>query len=326
MVRSSVRAKKRLKKEAVYRSFVWQKPLGSRPTHLRSPGRLLLDSWRIFRNNLLVFSLLGLVFICLAYILFLSASPIVDLSQLQDELQLRYGDGFSGGLSTALAMLPDLFTVVGQYMLDALVLFAGAHIVLSLALWWLIRRLVEPGAKAKIRIRDALYFGPAQFVPFTLLAVLLSFQLLPFLIAADFAAQLRDNGILQTNWEQAGALAVVFFIGGLCFYWLIGGLFSLIVGSLPGTRPFEALRSSWQLAHRRRMAIAGRLFFMISLAVLGICLLCLPFLALIPRWAEYFFYLIALDFFILGHIYFYLLYSDLLKARTAKESEGGDED
>ena len=324
MVKSSVRAKKRLKKAAVYRSFVWQKPLGARQAHLRSPGRLWLDSWRIFRSNLVLFSLLGLIFVCLAYILFLSASPIVDLGQLQEELRQRYGDGFSGSLSIALAMLPDLFTVVGQYLLDALVLFAGAHLVLSLALWWLIRRLVDAGAKAKIRVRDALYFGPAQFVPFTLLAVLLSFQLLPFLIAADFAAQLRDNGTLQTNWEQAGALVVVFFIGGLCFYWLIGGLFSLIVGSLPGTRPFEALRASWQLTHRRRMAITGRLFFMFSLAVLGICLLSLPFLALIPRWAEYFFYLIALDFFILSHIYCYLLYSDLLKTQTAKEDAGED--
>ena len=324
MVKSSVRAKKRLKKEAVYRSFAWQKSLGSRPGQLRSPGRLWLDSWRIFRSNLVVFSLLGLVFICLAYILFLSASPIVDLGQLQEELRQRYGGGLSGGLSIALAMLPDLFTVVGQYLLDALVLFAAAHLVLSLALWWMIRRLVDAGKKAKIRVRDALYFGPSQFVPFTLLAVLLSFQLLPFLIAADFAAQLRDNGTLQTNWEQAGALAVVFFIGGLCLYWLIGGLFSLIVGSLPGTRPFEALRASWQLTHRRRTAVIGRLFFMFALAVLGICLLSLPFLALIPRLAEYFFYLIALDFFILGHIYCYLLYSDLLKTQTAKEDEDED--
>ena len=323
MVKSSSQPKRRFRKEAVYQSFVWQKPLGKAPSRIRSAGQLLIASWLILKHNLLVFSLLSLVFLCVAYVLFLSASPITDLGQLQQDLQQRRGEGWSAVLSTSLSLLPNLIALVGQYILDALALFVAAHLILSLALWWLIRRLVESGKQAKIKIRDALYFGPAQIVPFTLLTLTLSFQLLPALIVTDFATQLRVNETLQSNWEQAAALLVVIFIYGICFYWFVGGFFSVIVGSLPGTRPFKAWQTSLQLTHRRRLPIASRLFFMLSLSVLGICLLSLPFLAFIPRWAEYGFYLLALGFFILSHIYCFLLYSDLLKFQNARQEKNG---
>ena len=324
MVKSSSKPKRRFKKEVVYQSFVWQKPLGKAPSQIRPAAQLFIASWLIFKRNLFAFSLLGLVFLFIAYVLFLSASPISDLGQLQQDLQQRRGNGWSSGLSVALSLLPNLIALVGQYILDALVLFVAAHLVLSLSLWWLIRRIVDNGRQAKIKIRDALYFGSAQIVPFTLLMITLSLQLLPALIVTDFATQLRVNEILQSNWEQAAALLVVVLIYGICFYWFIGGFFSLIIGSLPGTRPFKAWQASLQLTHRRRLPVASRLFFMLSLSALGLCLLSLPFLAFIPRWAEYAFYLLALGFFILSHIYCFLLYSDLLKFQNTERETNGE--
>ena len=316
MVKSSVRAKKRLKKEAVYRSFVWQKPLRRAPSGLRPPLALLAASWRLLRRDWPAFSLLGLIFLGVAFVLFLSASPAVDLEQLYEARRQGYTPGALGALAAALAILPDLIALVGQYFLDTLAVFTVSHLALSLSLWWLIRQL-SVARRGRLKVRDAFYFGPAQIVPFSLLAIVLSLQLLPALIAADFASQLRLSQTLSSNWEQAGALVVLFLIFALCFYWLIGGFFSLIVASLPGTRPFQAWQTSLQLTHRRRLAVAGRLSFLVCLAALAVCLLALPFLIFVPGWAEYGFYAVGLGFMIFGHIYCFLLYGDLLKLSGA---------
>ena len=110
----------------------------------------------------------------------------------------------------------------------------------SLSVLWLIRNLSKQAGKGKIRVREAVYFGPAQLVPFITLGLLLLLQLLPSLIVADFGAQLRENGVLGTNLEQAAGVAVILSFLALSFYWLAGGIFSLIIISLPG---FEAARS-----------------------------------------------------------------------------------
>ena len=313
MARDPHRSQRRTKKEAVYKSFRLQKPLGRPASGLRPPLALMAASWRLLRRDWLSFSLLGLIFLVVAYVLFLSASPAVDLEQLHEARRQSHEPGVFGALSAALSVLPDLIALVGQYFLDAFAAFAAAHLVLSLSLWWLVRQLHERRQDRRLKARDAFYFGPAQIVPFGLLTIVLSLQLLPALVAADFATQLRLNQTLDSNWEQAGALAVLLLIFGFCFYWLVGGFFSLIVASLPGTRPLQAWQTSLQLTHRRRLAVAGRLGFCLFLATPAVCLPALPFLILAPGWAEYGLYAAGLATAIFIHVYCFLLYGDLLK-------------
>lgn len=306
----------RFKKEQVYRSFAWQKPLKYKKTNLKSAFSLYKESLIFFRQHLWQFSLLSSIFLIIAFVLFLSGSAL-DLKQAQIELRQRYGDGFQAEISVILALMPEMINVLEQRLSQAIGWFIGLNLFISLSLWWLIRRLQDlKEATKKIEVKDAIYFGPAQIIPFTLIIFTLIIQLLPALIVTDFATQLRTNEVLQGNLEQLGVVLIILSSYALSLYWVVGGIFSLIIVSLPGARPLKAWQTSWHLSHRRRRLILSRLIFLIIFSVFLACILILPALWLIPQWADYLFYLIGLNFFIIGHIYCFLLYQDLLTAKT----------
>ena len=307
---------KHLRKEKVYKSFVLQKPLSRKKTDFKSAAKILGASLRFFRQHIRYFSLLSLVFLVLAFLFFLSAEPVLDLKQLQTDLRLRYGDGWSAEVYTTLNLLPELINLLGRRIAQTLGLFIILNFLISLSLWWLIRNLQEFKEGVKIKVREAIYFGPAQVVPFIIVISILFIQLLPVLVAVDFSTQLRDNEILQSNWEQLVALLVLGGVFVLSFYWIIGGIFSPIIASLPGVKPLKAWQTSMHLTHRRRLPLALRLLFMVTLFIFASCLLILPFLWLLPQWADYLFYLIGLYFFMVGHIYCFLLYQDSLTAKV----------
>lgn len=311
----------RTKKEEVYRSFTLQKPLKPKRAELKSPLGLLLDSLVFLRRFWSHFAILALVFFAFAGVLFLGFSGSFELKAASAEFQSRHGDGWGGQILTILSLLPELVEALGQKLVDSFGWFVTLNLFLSLSLWWLIRNLRVRKAGVKVRVREAIYFGPAQIVPFALLAFLIFLQFLPALVLADFASSLRGSSILQTNLEQAGGLFVVLTVFALSFYWTLGGVFALIIVSLPGSKPLDAWQTSLRITHRQRRPVFRRLAFVGAGYLLAVCLACLPFLWLVPRWAEYPFYLAGLFSFIIVHIYCFLMYQDMLEAKTAREEK-----
>ncbi|MYB40459.1 hypothetical protein F4X86_04305 [Candidatus Saccharibacteria bacterium] len=309
-------SKRRQKKERVYRSFVWQKPLPAKKTSLQSPLKLWLESFKFCRRNLRPFAVLAVGFFIAALVLLFSGGGNESLIAIRDEFSQRYGAGFAGEVSTSLAMLSESVNALVNRLTQSFGWFVILNLFAGLSVLWLIRNLYRPDRGRKVKIREAVYFGPAQLVPFAALGLLLLLQLLPSLIVADFGAQLRENGVLQTNLEQAAAVAVILSFVALSFYWLAGGVFSLIIVSLPGAKPFDAWQTALHLVHRRRLPAAGRLFLFGAGATLAVCLLALPVGRLLPQWSEHFIYLASSCFFVVGHIYCFLLYQDLLTAKT----------
>ena len=246
--------KPRLKKELRYKSFRLQRSLPRDwSANLPPPYRLGVISWQFGRQHYRALHFWLLVVSVSCWWLFWQTPPSLDLEASQVLLAKQYGSGVVGYLQQSL----NLVTGAWSNFFDQLIANLGSFILLnllaSLALWWLLR---QRQAQQTLRVRDAFYFGPAQFVPYLILALLLSLQLLPGLILADFGANLRASGILQTTGEQTAALAVILAVFGFGLYWLMAGLFSLIIVSpLPGIRPLSAWRTSLNLAHRRRSLI-----------------------------------------------------------------------
>ena len=301
---------KRLKKQAIYKSFAWQKTLPPRKTNLKSSWSLLLASWHFLKANWQPFSYLALVILAIGLSLLWGILP--DLEQEQDLLRTRWGTDWRAEIAIALTLLPEVIGHLIQLVTQSLGEFTILGLCGSLALWWLIRQLQSSKTPTKLQIRDAFYFGPAQLIPFGLLCSLLFLQLLPALIVSNFATELRTNEVLQTNLEQAGAVGIILIAFGLSFYWLAGGLFSLIIVSLPRTRPLQAWQTSLSLVQRRRWPIISHLLVLGVVLILLNCLLVLPFVWLWPQGAHYIFYFLTIYLVILGHIYWFLLYQQLL--------------
>ena len=97
----------RRKKEKVYRSFAWQKPLSAKKTDLKSAVQLGVESYDFLRLAWRPFAILTGFFFCLALVLLFSNGANSGLESAKAEFSQRYGGGFSGELSTALAMLSE---------------------------------------------------------------------------------------------------------------------------------------------------------------------------------------------------------------------------
>ena len=307
--------KTRKKKERVYRSFSLQKTLPAKRTVLPAAVVLVSDSLRFLRRHWRSFGLLLIFFASMAAVLLFSGGRNDGLAQAKTEFIQRYGSGFGGGLSTSLALLSEASADLTDRLSQFFGWFSALGLFASLSLWWLIRNLRDKALAGRLKVREAVYFGPAQIVPFAALGCLLLFQLLPALVIADFGLQLREGGVLQSNWEQAAVLGVIVAMFALSFYWAVGGLFGLIIVSLPGTKPLQALQTSLQLAHRRRRIVVSRLLILPLLAV-PLLAAVLPAVWLLPQWSEHLLYLIGLLLFIISHIYCFLLYQSLLTAKT----------
>ena len=163
------------------------------------------------------------------------------------------------------------------------------------------------------QIKQAIYFGPAQVVPFLLILGLILLQLLPAFVVADFGSHLRNTGVLDTNWEHLGAVAVIVFSLGLSIYWAMSGLFSLIIVSIPKTYPWQAWMAGFNLLHGRRPYLFKHFIFLILSVIILAGLVCLPFVYLIPRYVIYILFLTVLLAYLIIQIYLFFLYKALLE-------------
>ena len=314
--------KTRFKREAVYRSFQLQKSLPKDKIALPSSLSLCWQSWLFFKKNWLCFTVLA-VFMTAAFVfIFLSQTPAINLSESKEILGQRFDSDLAGYLQQSFYLLNDVFSNFLEQAAAALGFFIIFSLVFGLMLWWVIRHLLEG---KKFRIRDAFYFGPAQIIPYLFLTVLLLLQLLPALIVADFGATLRENGVLDGYWEQTAALLVIVLVFALATYWLLSGVFSLIVVSLPGMRPFAAWRIALNLVHRRRQLVLA--YFIPPLLLIAVfnSLFLLPlgwFLTNFVHHIAYLSYFYGITFF---HIYAFLFYQNLIKMKEKTVAED-DED
>lgn len=170
-------------------------------------------------------------------------------------------DGFIGSLgSSGLLFLSGLTGSMNNQMDQVQQFCAGLIAILTwLTSVWLIRNIL---AGHKVKVRDGIYNSGAPLVPTVMTTLLFLVQLLPFAIAviayvAASGSGLLDNGIeAMLFWVFAGLMTA------LSVYWAIGTIFSLVIITIPGMYPMQAIRSAGDLVTGRRMKILARLAWM----------------------------------------------------------------
>ncbi len=136
-------------------------------------------------------------------------------------------------------------------------------VIIGLLTWlttvWLLRAIV---AGRTPKMRDGLYNAGAPIVPTFLVALVIIVQLLPVTLAifgysAAVASGLLEGGVeAMLFWSVAGLLTV------LSLYWVTSTLIALVVVTLPGMYPMQALRTAGDLVIGRRVRILWRLLWM----------------------------------------------------------------
>lgn len=159
-------------------------------------------------------------------------------------------------------------------------------ILIFLMLWlstvWLLRAQL---AGKTPRFRDALYNAGSPIVPTLLVLVLFIVQLVPAALAI-----IAYNAALATNFLSNGVVAMTFFVVllllcALTLYLITSTFIALVVVTLPGMYPWQAIRTAGDLVIGRRTRILFRLLWLALIIILAWALIMLPII-LFTTWLQ----------------------------------------
>lgn len=233
------------------------------------------------------FGLLTLVYMLLTVILVGMASQDT-YTQLQAALEEAGSEIFDGDwnqvgqaglllVAGVTGSFTDTLTEAQQIYGSILLLFAWLTTV------WLLRAIL---AGNKPRLRDGLYNAGAPVLSTFLIGLVMLIQLLPLALAIIGFSAATASGFLNSGgveammfWAVAGLLAL------LTLYWLTSTFIALVVVTLPGMYPMQALRTAGDLVIGRRLRILLRLLWMILLVALAWVIVMIPII-LLDTWLK----------------------------------------
>ncbi len=202
-------------------------------------------------------------------------------SQINDLVKESSGEVMTGAwgkvgeagllLVSAFAGGPGTLTVDQQIYLSFLLLLVWLTAV------WLLRELF---AGRSPRLRDGLYNAGAPIVSTLAVLVLLIVQLLPIGLLA-----LIYPGFLSTGLITEGFGSMLFYltaaaVGTLVLYWATSTLLALVIITLPGMYPMNALRAAGDLVVGRRLRVLYRFLWALLMIVLAWAVIVIPLVLL----------------------------------------------
>jgi len=209
-------------------------------------------------------------------------------STLLNTLQTTGEDVFVGSLGdiskAGLLFLASVTGSISQNLTDVQQIYA---VLIGLLIWltsvWLLRNLL---AGHKVKLRDGLYNSGSPILSTFLVALLLIVQLLPLALALIGYSAASATGLLAGGgvesmlfWIAAGLLTM------LSLYWITSTAFALIIVTLPGMYPMQAIKTAGDLVVGRRLRILLRLIWMAFSIVITWAAIMIPII-LIDMWLK----------------------------------------
>jgi hypothetical protein len=231
-------------------------------------------------KNKKLFSSVLLIYIVLTVLLISFASED-SYMQLRDALD-NAGDGAFNGFWGELNKAGLLLAAGAAGAFNSAKLELGGQgqiytVLIGLLIWlttvWLLRAILSGGHP---RMRDGIYQAGAPIVSTIVVGAVLLAQLLPIVGAiyaynAAIVSGLLDGGIeAMLFWAVASLLVLI------SLYWVTATLIALVVVTLPGVYPVQALRTAGDLVIGRRVRILLRLLWMAGMVIFAWILIMIP--------------------------------------------------
>lgn len=172
------------------------------------------------------------------------------------EAGLLLAAGIAGGFQGSFSETQQIYAVI-------LFLFTWLTTV------WLLRAHL---AGRTPRLRDGLYNAGAPVLSTFVVGLVLAVQLLPLALALVGFGVATSTGLFGSGGVETMLFWAVFaLLGGLSLYWITSTIIALVVVTLPGMYPWQAIRTAGDLVIGRRLRILWRLLWMLlSVAVVSV--------------------------------------------------------
>lgn len=155
-------------------------------------------------------------------------------------------------------------------------------IIIWLVVVWILRNQI---ANNKFRLRDALYNSCGPLVS-TVVVVLIAFmQLMPVALAVIGFNAATSTGFLDTPFYAIIFWIVAGSLGLLSLYLITSTVIALIVSTIPGMYPFQAIRTAGDLVISRRLMVLKRLVWSLLVLVVFWIIIMIPII-LLNEWLK----------------------------------------
>lgn len=233
--------------------------------------------WKTFALLMVAYTVLGIV---------LGTMTSQDTySQMGAMVQGLGGDLLTGNVGAiAQAGLVSLVTFTGASSLtDVQKIYVGLMFALAwLTTVWLLREYL---AGRLPRLRDGIYSSAAPLVSTVLVAFWLLVQILPIGLIAIIFSGLVNAGLLSNAFGTFLFAIIAVLLAALSLYWMTSTFIALVVVTLPGMYPLQAIRAAGDLVIGRRLRILYRIVWLAGLTALGWLLVMIP-VVILDTWLQ----------------------------------------
>jgi hypothetical protein len=233
--------------------------------------RTLWDNKKIFLAVIAVYAILTVSVVNLA-----SESLYSELRTTVNETTTEIFKGFWGEIGKSGLLL--LGGVTGSYneaptasQSQTYMIFAG--LLLWLTTVWLLRAI---SAGAKPKMRDGLYNAGAPIIPTIFVGFVAVLQLLPIALVLYGYSAAAGSGLLDGGIEAMMFWSAALILMILSAYWLTSTFIAMVVVTLPGMYPLQALRTAGDLVIGRRIRILLRILWMLLMVVVAWVVIVIP--------------------------------------------------
>lgn len=255
---------------------------------LKLPGYWAFTSYvrRTLLKNKKVFLLLALTYAIVTAIMVGIASQAT-YTTLTDTISQTSGNLFTSNLGAfgraGLLLMAAVSGGINGTLSTVQQVYAVIILLMSwLTTVWLLRNIL---AGHKVKLRDGLYNASAPLLSTFLVAIVMLVQLIPVAIALIGYSAAQTTGLLSGGveamlfWIAAGLLML------LSLYLITSTFIALVVVTLPGMYPMQALRTAGDLVIGRRIRILLRLLWMGLGVVIAWVIVMIPVI-LIDTWVK----------------------------------------
>lgn len=159
-------------------------------------------------------------------------------------------------------------------------------VILGLLTWlatvWLLRSII---AGKHPRLRDGLYSSGAPILPTFLVGMVFVIQLLPMVLAAIGYSAASSSGLLDTGVEAMIFWVAAGLLGLLSLYWTTSTMIALVVVTLPGMYPLQAIKAAGDLVIGRRTRILLRFLWLVAVTLVVWIIIMIPVI-LLDAWIK----------------------------------------
>lgn len=295
--------------QPAYKSFRLHKRIRPAQPAITGSFRLLKKTLLFIRLHWRFFVKMALVYGLLMLFLVRGLSSNLNIEQIRSTAN-EIATGKLASFIAAGAALSTLVSSTGSSTIEGATGYQPLLVISTgLAIIWALRQLFTG---RKITVRDSFYKGLYPLVPFFIILIVISLQLMPLSFGAWLFSTVISQFIAVTVLEKSLWFILFMLLSVLSFYMISSSIFALFIVALPDMTPMRALRSARQLVLHRRWIVMRKVLFVPFILAIFTAVVMLPVLIWVSILGEGMYFILSTIGLPFAVTYLYHLYRELL--------------